>query len=136
MSMNAPGRRILLLSLGNDILGDDGIGLEAARILRKLCEDGVDVVEAVGDAQSPLRCGLERPSQVERCAPRVVAAEPVALRQAPGRQFDVGAEVALGRIDEHRSAGADHVCIQVLTESDQEFPLRESREIATALPRA
>lgn len=45
-------------------------------------------------------------------------------------------KTVLSRIDEHRSAGADHVCIQVLTESDQEFPLRESREIAKALPRA
>jgi len=39
----------------------------------------------------------------------------------------------LSRVDEHRSAGADHVCIQMLTESEQEFPLREIREIATAL---
>jgi probable F420-dependent oxidoreductase len=45
-------------------------------------------------------------------------------------------KTVLSRIDEHRSAGADHVCIQVLTESEQEFPLRESREIATAIRRA
>jgi probable F420-dependent oxidoreductase len=42
-------------------------------------------------------------------------------------------KTVLSRVDEHRSAGADHVCIQVLTENDQEFPLREIRDIATAL---
>jgi hypothetical protein len=36
------------------------------------------------------------------------------------------ARTVLSRIDEHRSAGADHVCIQVLTENKQEYPLRES----------
>jgi 2-methylisocitrate lyase-like PEP mutase family enzyme len=42
-------------------------------------------------------------------------------------------KTVLSRVDEHRSAGADHVCIQVLTESEQEFPLPEIREMATAL---
>src|SRR5262249_21305477 len=42
-------------------------------------------------------------------------------------------KTVLRRIDEHRSAGADHVCIQVLTESEQEFPRREIRDIAAAL---
>jgi probable F420-dependent oxidoreductase len=42
-------------------------------------------------------------------------------------------KAVLSRVDEHRSAGADHVCIQVLSENDQEFPLREIRHIATAL---
>ena len=42
-------------------------------------------------------------------------------------------KAVLSRIEEHRSAGADHVCIQVLTEGQQEFPLSESRTIAAAL---
>jgi len=42
-------------------------------------------------------------------------------------------KIVLSRVDEHRSAGADHVCIQVLTESEPEFPLREIREIARVL---
>ena len=45
-------------------------------------------------------------------------------------------KTVLSRVDEHRSAGADHVCIQVLTENEQEFPLREIRDIAAALPPA
>jgi hydrogenase maturation protease len=38
--------RILVLGLGNDILGDDAVGLLAARRLRGHCSSGVDVVEA------------------------------------------------------------------------------------------
>jgi probable F420-dependent oxidoreductase len=39
------------------------------------------------------------------------------------------------RIQEHHAAGADHVCIQVLTDDSKTFPLREYRELASALPR-
>jgi probable F420-dependent oxidoreductase len=42
-------------------------------------------------------------------------------------------KTVLGRIEEHRSAGADHVCIQVLTEGQQDFPMSEIRTIAAAL---
>ena len=41
----------------------------------------------------------------------------------------------LNRVQEHRSAGADHVCIQVLTQERRGFPLREYRELAAALSR-
>jgi probable F420-dependent oxidoreductase len=40
------------------------------------------------------------------------------------------------RIRAHRAAGADHVCIQVLTARPKELPLREWRELASALPRS
>jgi probable F420-dependent oxidoreductase len=36
------------------------------------------------------------------------------------------------RIHEHHSAGADHVCIQVLTEDAKTLPFREYRELASA----
>jgi probable F420-dependent oxidoreductase len=39
----------------------------------------------------------------------------------------------LNRIREHHSAGADHVCIQVLTADPKTFPIRECRELASAL---
>jgi len=42
-------------------------------------------------------------------------------------------KIVLSRIKEHRSAGADHVCIQILTGDQQDFPLSESRTIAAAL---
>jgi probable F420-dependent oxidoreductase len=45
-------------------------------------------------------------------------------------------KVMLNRIREHHSAGADHVCIQVLTDNPKTFPLREYRELASAIPRS
>ena len=39
----------------------------------------------------------------------------------------------IGRIRAHQSAGADHVCIQVLPADPQALPLREWRELASAL---
>lgn len=42
-------------------------------------------------------------------------------------------QTVLTRVDEHLAAGADHVCIQVLTENQKEFPLQEYREIASAV---
>jgi len=44
--VNVPQQRILVLGLGNDILGDDAVGLIAARRLRGHCSAQVDVVEA------------------------------------------------------------------------------------------
>jgi hydrogenase maturation protease len=40
--------RILVLGLGNDILGDDAVGLLAARRLRAFLPESVDVLEAAG----------------------------------------------------------------------------------------
>jgi len=42
----------------------------------------------------------------------------------------------LSRIHEHHSAGADHVCIQVLTQDPKTLPFREYRELASAIPRS
>ena len=44
--MSTQQSRILVLGLGNDILGDDAVGLVAARRLRGRCSAEVDVVEA------------------------------------------------------------------------------------------
>jgi probable F420-dependent oxidoreductase len=37
------------------------------------------------------------------------------------------------RIQEHRAAGADHVCVQVLTADPREFPKEQWRALAPAL---
>ncbi len=37
------------------------------------------------------------------------------------------------RVQEHRDAGADHVCIQVLTDDPSEFPIEQWRALAPAL---
>jgi probable F420-dependent oxidoreductase len=42
-------------------------------------------------------------------------------------------KLVLNRIREHHSAGADHVCIQVLTDDPKTFPIREYRELSSAI---
>lgn len=44
-------------------------------------------------------------------------------------------KAVLSRIHEHHSAGADHVCLQVLTEDHKTLPFREYRELASAIAR-
>jgi probable F420-dependent oxidoreductase len=38
------------------------------------------------------------------------------------------------RVRAHRSAGADHVCVQVLPHEDGALPMAEWRELATIIP--
>lgn len=38
------------------------------------------------------------------------------------------------RVDQHRAAGADHACIQVLTSEQRKFPREQGRRIAAAMP--
>lgn len=59
------------------------------------------------------------------------------VKQVSQRLFDAiiawGDEGAiLGRVAEHHGAGADHVCVQVLTEDPQQFPREQWRRIAAA----
>jgi probable F420-dependent oxidoreductase len=42
-------------------------------------------------------------------------------------------EAVLRRVNEHRAAGADHVCVQVLTADQAEFPREQWRHLAAAL---
>lgn len=42
-------------------------------------------------------------------------------------------ETVLRRVAEHRDAGADHVCVQVLTADPREFPREQWRRLAAAL---
>ena len=45
-----------------------------------------------------------------------------------------GDEAAIAaRVDEHRAAGASHVCIQVLTETPRALPLEQLRILARAI---
>jgi probable F420-dependent oxidoreductase len=43
-------------------------------------------------------------------------------------------EAVLRRVNEHLSAGADHVCVQVLTADPTEFPREQWRRLAATLP--
>ena len=43
-------------------------------------------------------------------------------------------ETVLRRVNEHLAAGADHVCVQVLTADPREFPREQWRRLGAALP--
>jgi probable F420-dependent oxidoreductase len=63
---------------------------------------------------------------------------PEDVESVSDRLFDAviawGDEEAIGRrVDEHRAAGADHVCVQVLTADSRVFPREEWRRLAAAL---
>jgi probable F420-dependent oxidoreductase len=45
------------------------------------------------------------------------------------------AEAIAARVAEHHSAGADHVCVQVVTDDPKRFPCEQWRELAVALNR-
>jgi 2-methylisocitrate lyase-like PEP mutase family enzyme len=42
-------------------------------------------------------------------------------------------DAILTRVNEHRAAGAEHVCIQALTADPREFPREQWRRLAAAL---
>jgi probable F420-dependent oxidoreductase len=44
-------------------------------------------------------------------------------------------KTVMNRIREHHAAGADHVCVQVLTDDAKTLPMREYRELASAIRR-
>jgi probable F420-dependent oxidoreductase len=44
-------------------------------------------------------------------------------------------KTVVNRVKEHHAAGADHVCIQVVTDDSKTFPMREYRELASAVLR-
>jgi len=44
-------------------------------------------------------------------------------------------KTVMNRIREHHAAGADHVCVQVLTDDAKTLPMREYRELASAMGR-
>lgn len=60
------------------------------------------------------------------------------LAQVSDRLFDAiiawgDEEAVLRRVDEHRAAGADHVCIQVLLADPKAFPREQWRRLAAAI---
>ena len=60
------------------------------------------------------------------------------LESVSDRLFDAiiawgGEDAIVRRVDEHKQAGADHVCVQALTADPREFPREQWRRLAAAL---
>lgn len=98
-----------------------------------LTEDA-DEARAIGTGW--LRSYLQMPNYANNILRSGFSEEDIA--QVSDRLFDAiiawGDEAAvLRRVTEHRDAGADHVCVQVLTADAQEFPREQWRRLAAAL---
>jgi hydrogenase maturation protease len=102
--------RHLVIGVGNPLRGDDGAGLEVARLLKARGERGFEVLESAGEAASLLEAWgrAEQVVVVDALsaggAPgRVLRLEsgpgplPVALRHASTHAFGLGAAIELGR---------------------------------------
>jgi probable F420-dependent oxidoreductase len=105
-----------------------------------LPEQGVILCDTYEDARrigtDTLRAYLSMPNYAKNMLRIGFSEEDVT--QVSDRLFDAliawGDEGAvMRRVAEHQAAGADHVCVQVLTEHPRAFPREQWRRIAAAL---
>ncbi|QFG20668.1 LLM class F420-dependent oxidoreductase [Actinomadura sp. WMMB 499] len=117
--------------ISRQTLGDGPLVLPEQTVI--LCSD-VDEARAIGTDW--LRRYLALPNYAANLLR--LGFEPEDLEQVSDRLFDAliawGNEEAIKkRVDEHRAAGADHVCLQVLTAEPSTFPREQWRRLAPAL---
>jgi probable F420-dependent oxidoreductase len=113
------------------IMGDGPLLLPEQGVI--LCDDA-DEARAIG-AES-LRAYLALPNYANNLLRSGFTADDV--ETVSDRLFDAiiawgDEEAVLRRVQDHHAAGADHVCIQVLTADPREFPRAQWRRIAAAL---
>jgi probable F420-dependent oxidoreductase len=114
-----------------EVLGDGPLLLPELTVL--LTENRAEA-RAIGTDW--LRAYIELPNYANRLLSSGFTADD--LSSVSDRVFDAiiawGDEEAVRRrVNEHRAAGADHVCVQVLTADQREFPREQWRRLAAAL---
>ena len=114
-----------------ELLGDGPLLLPEQTVI--LCSDA-DEARAIGTEW--LRHYLGLPNYANNLRRLGFTEEDVT--EVSDRLFDAliawgDEEAVLRRVNEHRAAGADHVCLQVLTADQKAFPREEWRRIAAAL---
>jgi len=114
-----------------EVLGDGPLLLPEQTVV--LTEDRT-AARAIGTDW--LRAYLELPNYANRVLRSGFTADD--LSSVSDRLFDAiiawgDEETVLRRVNEHRAAGADHVCVQVLTADPQEFPREQWRRLAAVL---
>ncbi|MGO8772399.1 MAG: LLM class F420-dependent oxidoreductase [Mycobacterium sp.] len=104
-----------------------------------LPEQGVILCDTLDEARSigtdTLRAYLSMPNYANNLLRSGFSEDDVA--QVSDRLFDAliawgDEETIMRRVAEHHAAGADHVCVQVLTDDPRAFPREEWRRIASA----
>lgn len=114
-----------------EILGEGPLLLPEQTVI--LCS-GADEAREIGTGW--LRRYLDLPNYANNLLRLGFSAEDLA--SVSDRLFDAviawGDEEAIKRrVDEHRAAGADHVCVQVITADPNAFPREQWRRLAAAL---
>jgi probable F420-dependent oxidoreductase len=114
-----------------EVLGDGPLLLPEQTVI--LSEDRDDA-RAIGTDW--LRAYLALPNYANRLLRSGFAPDDVSA--VSDRVFDAiiawgDEETVQRRVNEHRAAGADHVCVQVLTADPQEFPREQWHRLADAL---
>ena len=118
-------------AFAREILGEGPLLLPEQTVI---LSDDADEARRIGTGM--LRSYLSMPNYANNMLRSGFSEEDV--RQVSDRLFDAviawgDEEAILRRVAEHRSAGADHVCVQVLTDDPTAFPREEWRRIAAAL---
>ncbi|MEY8014643.1 LLM class F420-dependent oxidoreductase [Mycobacterium servetii] len=118
-------------AFAREILGEGPLLLPEQTVI---LSDDADEARRIGTGM--LRSYLSMPNYANNMLRSGFSEEDV--RQVSDRLFDAviawgDEEAILRRVAEHRSAGADHVCVQVLTDDPTAFPREQWRRIAAAL---
>jgi probable F420-dependent oxidoreductase len=113
------------------VLGEGPLLLPEQSVI--LCDDA-DVARRIGTDW--LRAYLALPNYANNLLRTGFSDDDLA--QVSDRLFDAiiawgDEDAVLRRVAEHRAAGADHVCVQVLTADPTEFPREQWRRIAAAM---
>jgi hydrogenase maturation protease len=79
MSMSQP--KVVILGIGNLLLGDEGVGVHAVRLLRSQCSDRVEV-ETIDGGTSPELCSL-----LDRKLDKLIILDAVRGNKPPGTLY-------------------------------------------------
>lgn len=143
--MNERKARTLVLALGNDLLGDDGVGLEAARRIAGQVDGSVDVVESreAGLALLELLEGYERALLIDSIVTRryppgtVLEFSPNDFRRviAPSPHY-AGLPEVLEMAHRLNLTFPQDICILAMeVQNPYQFSLGFSEPVQEALPR-
>ncbi|MGX7681510.1 LLM class F420-dependent oxidoreductase [Jatrophihabitans sp. DSM 45814] len=118
-------------ALARQAVGADALVLPEQTVI--LCS-GMEEARSIGDAW--LRQYLSLPNYANSLLR--LGFSPDDLTSVSDRLFSAviawGDEDTIGRrVDEHRAAGADHICVQVLTSEPNDMPRTQWRRLAAAL---
>jgi hydrogenase maturation protease len=110
--------RTVVVGIGNDFRGDDGAGLAAARLLKKLSLPGVSVIELNGEVTRLV-------DSLQNCDTAILI-DAVQSQKTPGtiHRFDVSHEALPGNANQRSTHGMSLSALLELARTQGQFPQR------------